>query len=199
MVLALIVFFVVIPLGSCVACAVCAGVTKGIAESNAHADGGSTVSTTTVSTTTATAAAKSPPPIMSAEPVDMSIDVAELLRDYGGNELRGDNKYKGKRVRIIGKAGDMKRDILNKIYMTVGTGAAFEIPQAQCFFREGYADWISSISKGSTVMVNCSVRGLMMNVLMEDCASPERGYPQRLLQAEGRGHREGVRDGDQQR
>ncbi len=166
--LALIVFFVVIPIGSCIACAFCAGVKKGMDESKPH------VESNGVPTAPPPTAASTPvqAPLASAEPVDMSIDVSELLRDYKGNELRGDNKYKGKRVRIIGKAGDMKRDVLNNIYMTVGTGAEFEIPEAQCFFREGYANWISSITKGSNVVVNCTVKGLMMNVLMEECSSP---------------------------
>jgi hypothetical protein len=48
---ALIVFFVVIPLGSCVACAVCAGVKKGMDGAKAHAwDGGTSVSTATATT-----------------------------------------------------------------------------------------------------------------------------------------------------
>jgi hypothetical protein len=170
--LAMIVFFVVLPLGSCVACAVCVGVNKGLDDAKVHVgDGGTSVARATTATASA-ASTRSPSIAMPAEPVEVSMDVSQLLKDYKGNELRGDNKYKGKRVRIIGKAGDMKRDILNNIYMTVGTGADFEIPEAQCFFREGYATWISSITKGSTVVVNCTVKELMMNVLMEDCTVP---------------------------
>lgn len=107
------------------------------------------------------------------EPVDMTVNVSELLSDYKGNELRGDNKYKGKRVRIIGKAGAFKRDLTNTIFMTVGTGAQFEIPEAQCFFGDQYADRVASLTKGALVMVNCTVDGLMMNVLMKDCTFPD--------------------------
>jgi len=106
------------------------------------------------------------------ERVDMTVGVAELLKDYKSNELRGDNKYKGKRIRIIGKAGEFKRDITNTIYMTVGTGERFEIPEAQCFFGDEYADAVASLTKGATVVVNCTVGGLMMNVLMKDCTFP---------------------------
>jgi hypothetical protein len=104
--------------------------------------------------------------------VDITVDVAELLKEYKDNELRGDATYKGKRVRIIGKAGEIKRDLTNAIYLTVGTGAELEIPEAQCFFGDEYAARISSITHGQPVMVNCTVEGLMMNVLMKDCSFP---------------------------
>jgi hypothetical protein len=110
--------------------------------------------------------------IAPTEPVEMTVDVAELLKDYKGNELRGDAKYKGKRLRVIGKAGDMKRDLTNTIFMTVGTGVPFETPEAQCFFADEYASSVASLTKGDTVVVNCTVAGLMMNVLMKDCAFP---------------------------
>jgi hypothetical protein len=105
-----------------------------------------------------------------AEAVDMTVDVAELLRDYKGNELRGDAKYKSKRVRILGEAGEMKRDLMNAIYMTVGTGAPLEIPKAQCFFSDEYLTTLASLTKGEHVAVNCTVGGLMMNVLLKNCA-----------------------------
>ena len=137
-------------------------------------DAAASASASAASATSTAPAASSAAPSMiaSAEPVDMTVDVAELLRDYKGNELHGDNKYKGKRVRIIGKAGEFKRDITNTIYMTVGTGAQFEIPEAQCFFGDEYANAVASLTKGATVVVNCTVDGLMMNVLMKDCSFP---------------------------
>ncbi len=69
MLLALIVFFVVIPLGSCVACAVCAGVKKGMDDSKARAgDGGYSVSTAT-----ATAA---PTPTVPPTPLTIMVSFA---------------------------------------------------------------------------------------------------------------------------
>jgi hypothetical protein len=108
-----------------------------------------------------------------AEPVDMTVDVAQLLKEYKDNELRGDSKYKGKRIRIVnGKAGEFKRDIANNIYMTVGSGNRLEIPTAQCFFGEAHANEVALLTKGADVVVNCTVEGLMMNVLMKDCSFP---------------------------
>jgi hypothetical protein len=63
--------------------------------------------------------------------------------------------------------------------MTVGTGAPFEHPEAQCFFDDAYASTVASLTKGETVTVLCTVAGLMMNVLMKDCAfagAPVQGF-----------------------
>jgi hypothetical protein len=107
------------------------------------------------------------------------VPVAKLLQDYKLNELRADALYKGKRLQIAGKAGKFKRDITNTIFMTVGTGAPFEHPEAQCFFDDAYASTVASLTKGETVTVLCTVAGLMMNVLMKDCAfagAPVQGF-----------------------
>lgn len=85
----------------------------------------------------------------------MTVRVEELLKDYKGNELRGDNKYKGKRIRVFGKVGDIKRDITGSIFVTIGTGAELEIPEAQAFFGEEYVSQASSLNKGNNVLVNC--------------------------------------------
>jgi hypothetical protein len=110
--------------------------------------------------------------IMPVKHVDVAVEVAQLLKDYKDDVLRGDNKYKGKRVRLTGKAGDVKRDWTNAIYLTVGTGADLEIPEARCFFGDEYAARITSIHHGQPVLVHCVVAGLMMNVLMKDCSFP---------------------------
>jgi hypothetical protein len=134
----------------------------------------------TASASASVATSVTPPPaasaraggIMPAQHVDVAVDVDQLLKDYKDNELRGDNKYKGKRVRFTGKAGDIKRDLTNAIYLTVGRGEGLEIPEAQCFFGDEYAGRVATIHHGQPVLVNCVVEGLMMNVLMKDCSLP---------------------------
>jgi hypothetical protein len=110
--------------------------------------------------------------IMPAQHVDIAVDVAQLLKDYKDNERRGDSKYKGKRVRLTGKAGDIRRGLTKAIYLTVGTGSGLEVPEAQCFFGDEYAARVASIHHGQPVLVNCVVEGFMKNVLMKDCSFP---------------------------
>ena len=101
----------------------------------------------------------------SAQPVAL----VTLLKEYKDNEVRADSQFKGKFVRIAGKVGDVKKDFADKPYVTLGTGAAFEIPQVQCMLSDSSISRASSLSKGSPVEVSGRVDGLMMNVLMRDC------------------------------
>jgi tRNA_anti-like len=114
----------------------------------------------------------SAPPPAPAPTVDLAVDVAALLKEYKSNELRGDQVYKGKRIRIMGKAGDIKRDITNTIYVTVGTGAQFQVPTAQCFFGDEFAERVADIQPGTPIVADCTIDGLMMNVLAKKCSFP---------------------------
>ena len=104
----------------------------------------------------------------------MSANSRDILSEYSENEVRADAKYKGNFVEIKGKVDDVKKDILGKIYVTVGTGANFEIPQVQCFAKRGEEAAFAALNKGQDVIVSGRVDGLMMNVLVKDCeVNPE--------------------------
>jgi hypothetical protein len=103
---------------------------------------------------------------------DLAVEAAELLKDYKANEIRGDEKYKGKRVRIVGQAGEIKRDLTGSMYVTVGTGTRFELPRAQCFFGNDHAEQLAGVEPGQPVLVDGTVEGLMGNVLLRACSFP---------------------------
>ena len=98
-----------------------------------------------------------------------AVPLRELLGQYKNNEVRADAMYKGKVIRTTGKVDDIKKDVLNNIYITLGTGQDFEIPQVQCFFDDELAGQAASHNKGETITVQGRVDGLMMNVLVRDC------------------------------
>jgi len=104
---------------------------------------------------------------------DVTVGIAQLLKDYKGNEVRADATYKGKRVRVTGTVDDIKKDIMDSIYVTIGTGAQFEIPQAQCYFDDDFAKKAASLEHGQKITVDCDAAGLMMNVQMKDCSLVE--------------------------
>lgn len=104
-----------------------------------------------------------------AEANVLKVPLRTLLAEYKDNELRGDAKFKGKIVQVSGTAGDVKKDLLGSAFVIVGTGAALEIPQVQCFFDEKNEKRIAALSKGDPITVRGRVEGLMMNVLMKDC------------------------------
>jgi hypothetical protein len=99
----------------------------------------------------------------------LNVSLGDLLSEYKDNEIRADGQYKGKRIRVSGTVGDVKKDILSSPYVIVGTGKQFEIPTVQCSLRSSEATKAAGLSKGSSVTVSGKVGGLMMNVQLRDC------------------------------
>jgi hypothetical protein len=109
-----------------------------------------------------------PSPATASPEEIMTVPIGTLLADYENNEVGADIKYKGKILRVTGKAGDIKKDILDHIYVTVGTGKQFEIPEVQAFFDDAHTAKAASLKKGQQITVQGRCEGLMMNVLMKD-------------------------------
>jgi hypothetical protein len=97
------------------------------------------------------------------------VEIRTLLREYADNEVRADSNFKDQVIQTAGIVDDVKKDITNSIYVTLGTGKQFEIPQVQCFFDDAQAQKAASLSKGAKIGVRGRVSGLMMNVLVKDC------------------------------
>jgi hypothetical protein len=97
------------------------------------------------------------------------VEIRTLLREYADNEVRADSNFKDQVIQTVGIVDDVKKDITNSIYVTLGTGKQFEIPQVQCFFDDAQAQKAASLSKGAKIGVRGRVSGLMMNVLVQDC------------------------------
>jgi hypothetical protein len=100
---------------------------------------------------------------------EITVTIRELLKDYAGNELAADAKYKGKLVGVAGYVDQIKKDITDEPYVTLGTGKEFEIPQAQLYFGEGAEGVLATLKKGQTAVVVCKCEGLMVNVLLKEC------------------------------
>ncbi len=98
------------------------------------------------------------------------VAAADLIKDYKGNEVRGDGKYKGKRLQVTGVVGDIKKDFTDSIYVTLGTGAAFEFETVNCYFGDEYTKAAADLSKGASITVDCKCTGLVIaSVVMKDC------------------------------
>ncbi|QRN97412.1 hypothetical protein JRI60_52205 [Archangium violaceum] len=98
-----------------------------------------------------------------------SVDIRTLLSEYRDNEVRADANYKGRIIETTGIVDDVKRDIVDQIYVTVGTGRQIEIPVVQCLFDDAHVQKAASLSKGARVTVRGRVDGLLMNVVVREC------------------------------
>jgi len=101
--------------------------------------------------------------------VAQQIDIATLLSDYKGNEVRADQSYKGKLVETTGIVGDVKKSIGDSMYVTIGTGRPFEIPTLQCSLASDQSGRAAALNKGDRVSIRGHVSGLMFNVQVQDC------------------------------
>ena len=99
----------------------------------------------------------------------MKVNIRDILSAYEGNEVGADNKYKGKIIEVTGRVSAVKKDLFDNLYVTLGTGAQFQIPEIQAFFDDSMNSQLGQLRKGSNLTVICRVDGLMMNVLAKEC------------------------------
>ncbi|MCF8118803.1 MAG: hypothetical protein K9L83_01210 [Deltaproteobacteria bacterium] len=113
--------------------------------------------------------AKADPSVKSKEDQVMEVNIRDILSAYENNEVGADNKYKGKKIQVTGKVGEIKKDVLDNLYVTLGTGAEYELPQIQAFFADSMNNELGNLQKGQSLTVVGTVDGLMMNVIVNDC------------------------------
>jgi hypothetical protein len=104
-----------------------------------------------------------------ARPAPKMVELRTLLSEYSDNEVRADSNFKDQVIQTSGVVDDVKKDIMDSVYVTIGTGRQYEIPQVQCFVSDEQVKKAASLSKGTRIGVRGRVQGLMMNVLVHDC------------------------------
>ncbi|EID73847.1 OB-fold protein [Imtechella halotolerans] len=96
---------------------------------------------------------------------NQTVSAKDLYYTYQQNEVSADNNFKDKWFYVEGIVEDIKKDIMDDIYVTLKTGEA--IGSVQCFVDD--ADVASKLQKGQKITVYGKCSGLMINVLMIDC------------------------------
>jgi len=98
----------------------------------------------------------------------ITVGVEELCKEYAKNEIAADKKYKGNLVKITGRVDDVKKDIMDSLYVTLKRQGDFELCQPQCFFDDEHEDQLANLNKGQKITIIGRVDGLMMNVLIKE-------------------------------
>jgi len=65
---------------------------------------------------------------------DIEITGIELINAYKTNEIKADNMYKGKKVKITGKIDGFGKDFLDNAYIKISDGEQYSINAVQCYF-----------------------------------------------------------------
>lgn len=100
----------------------------------------------------------------------IQVNIQDILSAYESNEVGADNRFKGETIEVTGIVADIKKDILDNLYVLLGTGSRFEIPSIQAFFDDSMNSQLGQLNKGQRLTVVCRVDGLMMNVIAENCS-----------------------------
>ena len=90
----------------------------------------------------------------------IEVTPSSLFGAYENNEIKADNTYKNRYVKMTGRIDDIGKDILDNIYVTFKASDFFGI---QVYFNDEDAGAVSDLDKGSTITVVCKVEGLMGN------------------------------------
>tara|TARA_B110000977_G_C10894641_1_gene422802 strand:+ start:24 stop:569 length:546 start_codon:yes stop_codon:yes gene_type:complete len=97
----------------------------------------------------------------------LEVTPSSLFSAYENNEIKADNTYKNRYVKMTGRIDDIGKDLFDNIYVTFSASDFFGI---QVYFNDEDADAVSGLNKGSTITVVCKVEGLMGNVMCKDSA-----------------------------
>lgn len=94
-----------------------------------------------------------------------TVNANDLVGMYVDNEVNADNQVKGKKFYVEGKIGDIGKEIMDDIYITLESSDMMR--SVQCFIDD--KDLVAKLQKGQRITVFGKCEGLMMNVLMKDC------------------------------
>jgi len=100
-------------------------------------------------------------------PETIKISATKLYEDYKANEVAADTKYKGKMLEISGTVDDVKKDIVDTMYVTLKGDEYFG--SVQCYFDNKYTSQLANLQKGQQLTITGKCNGLMMNVLVKNC------------------------------
>jgi hypothetical protein len=94
-----------------------------------------------------------------------TISANSLVDNYIQNEVRADENFKSKKFYVVGYVGNIGKDIMDDIYITLSSDDI--IRSVQCYIED--KESVLQLQKGQKVTIYGTCNGLMMNVQMKDC------------------------------
>jgi len=95
----------------------------------------------------------------------------KILSLYELNELKADQKYKGKKFIISGVVGAVKKNVATgNPYVIIGTGKQHSYIGVRSSFDEVQIDELIQLEKGDSIKAVCRIEGkLALNIDAQDC------------------------------
>lgn len=99
--------------------------------------------------------------------VDFEITAIDLFRSYQENEVAADEKYKGKKLAIIGTIGSIGKDIMDDPYISFKDNY---LGAVTCYFSKEDNNEISKLRKEDRITIVGQCEGLTLtNVILKNC------------------------------
>jgi hypothetical protein len=98
---------------------------------------------------------------------DARVTATALYAAYEANGIAADAAYKDKIVEVSGTVGNVDKDILDSMYVTLKTGNI--IGSVQCMLEDSELNTAMSLSEGNQITVVGRVSGKLGNVLLREC------------------------------
>lgn len=96
-----------------------------------------------------------------------------FYRGYSQNELRGDARFKDKRVRLEGRVGEVGRDMAGAPYIALRTNEWLN--QVRCMFPKSAEKKLIELDRNQAVSVVGTCKGMTLGQLIfVNCALDER-------------------------
>lgn len=104
------------------------------------------------------------------EATAIGIDAPTLLQEYEANEVRADQNYKGRFLRVRGIVGSIGKGLTGNQYVTLRGRDENRIFMVQCFFDDSFAGELAGLEAGTLLEnVGGTCGGKFGNVLLNDC------------------------------
>jgi hypothetical protein len=110
---------------------------------------------------------------------DAAVDVTDLYREYEMDEAAANRKYKGKELLISGAVRYVDRDVAGTLFLTLRGNDLFS--SVQCYFNDESASKLASLRPGDVVEIRGRCTGLVINVLLKECAITKVVKNERLV------------------
>ena len=98
-----------------------------------------------------------------------SVSALKLFIDYQRNEVAADNIYKGRLLAVEGTVTGIRKDIFDKIYMTLATPNEFM--NVQVYLDEGNESQAAALQRGEVINVVCTGGGMILgSPILKKCS-----------------------------
>lgn len=100
----------------------------------------------------------------------MVVTASQVLKDYKDNKIAADEKYKDKHVQVTGYVDSIGSGTFGGLYITIGSGAQFEMTKVQCSFDDSYKAKLAKLKPGQKVTIKGMIDGYNMNIGVRDAS-----------------------------